>query len=304
MVLQCVELDLASQSLPKCSLSLGIHPEATRKNWQSILANVARSLLPGGVCVFATYFDIEAGQVQRIAASAGLALQLFENPYYKGKAIQSGAPSLRFLLVGRCLAAAGCGTARVTEGRNPQETRFDLRGKGDYNQMRERQGPPWTAKVVAEGRVKTFNSKHGFGFIDCPAANDKFGRDVFIHKAQLGDVPVGADITFEVRTNKDGHPQAKDVQNMDGSKPGPYPEDGEETGHQDMNGEGGGGKGKSKKGGDKGKGGGGKGGGGKKGGGGGFGKGGGKDGGKGGGKGGKGGGGGKGKKGGGKGKGK
>jgi len=147
-----------------------------------------------------------------------------------------------------------------------------------------------------QGRVKTFNSKHGFGFIDCPAANEKFGRDVFIHKAQLGDVQVGTEITFEVRTNKDGHPQAKDVQNMDGSKPGPYPEDGDETGHQDINGDGGS---KGKKKGDKGgkSGGGGKGGGGKKGGGGG-GKGGGKDG-KGGGKGGKDKGGGKGKKGGG-----
>lgn len=28
-----------------------------------------------------------------------------------------------------------------------------------------------------------------------------------------------------VRTNKDGHPQAKDVRLMDGSVPGPYPED-------------------------------------------------------------------------------
>ena len=27
------------------------------------------------------------------------------------------------------------------------------------------------------------------------------------------------------RTNKDGHPQAKDVRLMDGSSPGPYPED-------------------------------------------------------------------------------
>ena len=30
--------------------------------------------------------------------------------------------------------------------------------------------------------MKTFNPKHGFGFIDCPVAHDKYGRDVFIHK--------------------------------------------------------------------------------------------------------------------------
>lgn len=124
-----------------------------------------------------------------------------------------------------------------------------------------------------QGRIKTFNSKHGFGFIDCPAAAEKFGRDVFIHKGQMGDVPVGSEITFEVRQNKDGHPQAKDVKNLDGSIPGPYPDDGEEGGgHQDVNG-GGKGKGKRKggkdggdrgKGGGKGKGGGGKGGGGQR----------------------------------------
>eukprot|EP00434_Breviolum_minutum_P001529 symbB.v1.2.001348.t1/scaffold69.1/size353428/3 len=96
-----------------------------------------------------------------------------------------------------------------------------------------------------QGRIKTFNAKHGFGFIDCPAANDKFGRDVFIHKGQMGDVPVGSEITFEVRQNKDGHPQAKDVKNLDGSTPGPYPEENEEGGgHQDING---GGKGKGKR---------------------------------------------------------
>lgn len=92
-----------------------------------------------------------------------------------------------------------------------------------------------------QGRIKTFNAKHGFGFIDCPLAAEKYGRDVFIHKGQLGDVPVGSEITFQVRENKDGHPQAKDVKNMDGSIPGPYPED-EDAGHQDANGEGGKGK--------------------------------------------------------------
>jgi len=81
-----------------------------------------------------------------------------------------------------------------------------------------------------QGRIKTFNSKQGFGFIDCLPASDKFGRDVFVHKAQMGDVPVGGEVTFEVRTNKDGHPQARDVRRLDGSIPGPYPDgDGEDA---------------------------------------------------------------------------
>eukprot|EP00971_Amphidinium_carterae_P196709 3903976-Amphidinium_carterae.1 len=32
------------------------------------------------------------------------------------------------------------------------------------------------------GRVKSFNSKNGFGFIECPETYGKFRRDVFIHK--------------------------------------------------------------------------------------------------------------------------
>lgn len=88
-----------------------------------------------------------------------------------------------------------------------------------------------------QGRIKTFNSKHGFGFIDCLLASDRFGRDVFVHKVQMGDTPIGGEITFEVRQNKDGHPQAREVRRLDGSVPGPYPD---VEGDQDADGNGGG----------------------------------------------------------------
>merc|ERR1712151_382740 len=52
-------LDLASECHPKCALIFGIHPECTTQKdespWPTILKNVFRSLLPGGVCVIATY---------------------------------------------------------------------------------------------------------------------------------------------------------------------------------------------------------------------------------------------------------
>jgi len=82
------------------------------------------------------------------------------------------------------------------------------------------------------GRIKSFNPNHGFGFVDCPAMYERFGRDVFIHKAQLGDFKVGTDITFVCEPNKDGLPQARDPLLLDGSPPGPSPFKGEGKGRE------------------------------------------------------------------------
>merc|ERR1719323_2843459 len=73
------------------------------------------------------------------------------------------------------------------------------------------------------GRIKSFNPRHGFGFIDCPDARSRFSRDVFIHKAQMGDLDVGMEITFSVEPNRDGMPQARDILKLDGRTPGPTP---------------------------------------------------------------------------------
>jgi len=73
------------------------------------------------------------------------------------------------------------------------------------------------------GRIKSFNPRHGFGFIDCPDAYARFGRDVFIHKAQLGDLEVGSEVTFYCESNKDGMPQARDILHLNGHPPGPTP---------------------------------------------------------------------------------
>mmetsp|Transcript_46447 Transcript_46447/g.108148 ORF Transcript_46447/g.108148 Transcript_46447/m.108148 type:complete len:508 (-) Transcript_46447:115-1638(-) len=75
------------------------------------------------------------------------------------------------------------------------------------------------------GKVKSYNSKKGYGFIDCPAARAVYGRDVFIHKAQMGELLgrfVGPGtrldpkclhmhVRFSVGSNREGMPQARDV---------------------------------------------------------------------------------------------
>jgi len=75
-------------------------------------------------------------------------------------------------------------------------------------------GPPVAAALPAgkyRGKIKSFNPDKGFGFIDCPQAHAQYSRDVFVHKAQVGDLKVGADVIFSVETNKQGMPQAKEV---------------------------------------------------------------------------------------------
>mmetsp|Transcript_110694 Transcript_110694/g.309350 ORF Transcript_110694/g.309350 Transcript_110694/m.309350 type:complete len:419 (+) Transcript_110694:158-1414(+) len=61
------------------------------------------------------------------------------------------------------------------------------------------------------GRIKSFNLEKGFGFIECAHTHSQYGRDVFLHKSQIGDTPVGSFVTFTCEVNKQGMPQAKDV---------------------------------------------------------------------------------------------
>jgi cold shock CspA family protein len=65
------------------------------------------------------------------------------------------------------------------------------------------------------GRIKSFNAQKGFGFIECPEAHAIYGRDVFLHKAQIGDFSTGSEVTFCVDTNKASMPQARDIMPVD-----------------------------------------------------------------------------------------
>lgn len=61
------------------------------------------------------------------------------------------------------------------------------------------------------GRIKSYNPDKGFGFIDCQYTYTQYNRDVFLHKAQIGDLKVGQMVSFKCEINKQGMPQAKDV---------------------------------------------------------------------------------------------
>ena len=86
------------------------------------------------------------------------------------------------------------------------------------------------------GRVKSYNPKRGYGFLECPEARQHYGRDVFIHKAQMGDLlgrfvgpgtklepmALKMQVRFCVEMNKQGMPQARDVVRVeDAAEPAP-----------------------------------------------------------------------------------
>lgn len=70
-----------------------------------------------------------------------------------------------------------------------------------------------------QGRIKSFNSEKGFGFIECPQTSAQFNRDVFLHKAQIGDLTVGSWVQFSCEVNKQGMPQAKELQPLGAAPP-------------------------------------------------------------------------------------
>lgn len=62
------------------------------------------------------------------------------------------------------------------------------------------------------GIIKSFNAEKGFGFIECTQTFAMYQRDVFLQKSQIGNMNPGQGVTFTLEVNKNGMPQAKDVQ--------------------------------------------------------------------------------------------
>eukprot|EP00927_Polykrikos_kofoidii_P078730 TRINITY_DN75545_c0_g1_i1.p1 TRINITY_DN75545_c0_g1~~TRINITY_DN75545_c0_g1_i1.p1 ORF type:complete len:358 (+),score=58.87 TRINITY_DN75545_c0_g1_i1:66-1139(+) len=64
------------------------------------------------------------------------------------------------------------------------------------------------------GTVKSYCSSRGFGFITCPQAAERYGRDVYLHQREVGDMVMlsGAPVLFDVFSTKDGQPQARNIE--------------------------------------------------------------------------------------------
>jgi len=73
-----------------------------------------------------------------------------------------------------------------------------------------------------QGRIKSFNTEKGFGFIESAEAHAQFGRDVFVHRSIIGSLTVGTQVSFTVETNKQGMPQAKELTATQGQAPAAF----------------------------------------------------------------------------------
>lgn len=83
-------------------------------------------------------------------------------------------------------------------------------------QQQQQQQQQGGASSKFQGWIKSFSTEKGFGFIQCDATYAQYTRDVFLHKAQIGDLEVGSHVQFSCEVNKNGMPQAKDVQPLGG----------------------------------------------------------------------------------------
>jgi len=79
------------------------------------------------------------------------------------------------------------------------------------------EGDPFSVnvdKISYSGFIKSFvssNDNEGYGFISCPEVFDKYNRDAFVHMKQIKEFKPGDAVTFSVRQNNLGHPQAYDL---------------------------------------------------------------------------------------------
>eukprot|EP00929_Paragymnodinium_shiwhaense_P108575 TRINITY_DN74893_c0_g1_i1.p1 TRINITY_DN74893_c0_g1~~TRINITY_DN74893_c0_g1_i1.p1 ORF type:complete len:424 (+),score=116.44 TRINITY_DN74893_c0_g1_i1:48-1319(+) len=117
---------------------------------------------------------------------------------------QMGLPGLGFGMLGQP-QAMGAGTPMAHGGQKPIPA-GPLGGMGAGQQY--------------NGRIKSYNPEKGFGFIECPATHGIYGRDVFLNKEAIGDLGVGMQVFFTVKTNKDGMPQAMSVSRATGGGQG------------------------------------------------------------------------------------
>jgi len=102
MQLQLRYADLTKELMPPSALIIGCHPESSRSDgpWNQIIANVLRSLAPGGICVFGNFYECEVGPLVQMCANAGARAEVIPNPYYQTNPVPA-MPHLQFLVLVR-----------------------------------------------------------------------------------------------------------------------------------------------------------------------------------------------------------
>jgi cold shock CspA family protein len=97
----------------------------------------------------------------------------------------------------------------LSESKQGQPQGAQLKFLEEY--AKQEAGVGGSRKPTYTGNVKSFDGAHGYGFISCVETFKTYGRDVFVHKDQLGRFKVGDQVSFHVELNSAGHPKAFDV---------------------------------------------------------------------------------------------
>lgn len=65
-------------------------------------------------------------------------------------------------------------------------------------------------EVLYNGTIKQYTEEKGWGFIECEATHQLYGKDIFIHKTELGGyIPTqGEAVQFAVQISEQGRPEA------------------------------------------------------------------------------------------------
>ncbi|CAK0834167.1 unnamed protein product [Prorocentrum cordatum] len=108
VALQLSQQDLSTSAPPPAGLVLGVHPEITNGGpWPAILAHVLSSCLPGGLCVFVTFYTQEAEEAARVCRGLGWSCEVLENPHYAGLPASTSGTYMRYAVLARAGGAGG-----------------------------------------------------------------------------------------------------------------------------------------------------------------------------------------------------
>lgn len=67
-------------------------------------------------------------------------------------------------------------------------------------------------RIVHKGTIKKIDEKKGFGFVFCQELFNIYGSDVFVTPKQMSGFSLGASVSFAIKVDSQGRPQAVDLQ--------------------------------------------------------------------------------------------
>jgi len=142
---------------------------------------------------------------------------VFVNSGRKPQAFDLGTTNRSGKVASVWASAKGAGKAGAAPGGwfAPFKEKSVWSGKGKGKEWKEPETSIEMEGVTDQrfnGVIKSYNEGKGFGFIACDEMMAQFGSDVFLHHFQLSEFKVGSEVSFGVILNKEGKPQAKELE--------------------------------------------------------------------------------------------